>query len=54
MEGENLAFALSAAPPPTPPSPPGVPTVNHWGIVAMITLFAGLLVWRVRGRISAS
>jgi len=33
-----------------PPSPPGVPTVNHWGIVAMITLFAGLLVWTVRRR----
>jgi len=45
MFGENLAFALSAAPPPTLPSPPGVPTVNHWGIVAMITLFTGLLVW---------
>jgi hypothetical protein len=56
MEGENLAFALSAAPtpPPTPPSPPGVPTVNHWGIVAMITLFAGLLVWTVRRRRAAS
>jgi parallel beta-helix repeat protein len=32
------------------PTPPGVPTVNHWGIVAMIALFAGLLVWRVRRR----
>ncbi|MGB6874244.1 MAG: NosD domain-containing protein [Dehalococcoidia bacterium] len=32
------------------PPPPGVPTVNHWGIVAMITLFAGLLVWAVRRR----
>jgi hypothetical protein len=56
MEGENLAFALSAAPtpPPPPPSPAGVPTVNHWGIVAMITLFAGLLVWTVRRRRLAS
>jgi len=34
--------------------PPGVPTVNHWGIVAMITLFAGLLVWAVRRRRLAS
>jgi uncharacterized repeat protein (TIGR01451 family) len=38
---------------PGPTSPPGVPTVNHWGIVAMITLFAGLLVWTVRRRLSA-
>jgi parallel beta-helix repeat protein len=37
----------------TPP-PPGVPTVNHWGIAAMISLFAGLLVWRVRRRRLAS
>jgi hypothetical protein len=28
--------------------PPSVPTVNHWGTVAMITLFAGLLVWTMR------
>jgi parallel beta-helix repeat protein len=34
--------------------PAAVPTVNHWGIVAMITLFAGLLVWRVRRRRLAS
>jgi parallel beta-helix repeat protein len=33
---------------------PAVPTVNHWGIVAMITLFAGLLVWTVRRRRAAS
>jgi parallel beta-helix repeat protein len=33
---------------------PAVPTVNHWGIVAMITLFAGLLVWTVRRRRPAS
>ncbi len=33
-----------------PTSPPGVPTMNHWGIVAMTTLFAGLLVWTVRRR----
>ena len=39
-----------AVPPPVPPSPPGVPTVDHWGIVAMITLFAGLLIWTVRRR----
>jgi len=36
------------------PPPPGVPTVNHWGIVAMITLFAGLLVWTARRRRLAS
>jgi len=33
---------------------PRVPTTNHWGIVAMISLFAGLLVWTVRGRRLAS
>jgi parallel beta-helix repeat protein len=32
------------------PQPTAVPTVNHWGIIAMIILFAGLLVWRVRRR----
>jgi hypothetical protein len=32
------------------PTPPGVPTVNHWGMVAMIVLFAGLLVWSMRKR----
>jgi len=37
-----------------PPSPPGVPTANHWGIVAMIALFAALLVWTVRRRQLAS
>jgi hypothetical protein len=37
-----------------PPPPSAVPTVNHWGIVALITLFAGLLVWRVRRRRLAS
>jgi parallel beta-helix repeat protein len=36
------------------PQPTAVPTVNHWGIAAMITLFAGLLVWRVRRRRLAS
>jgi len=36
------------------PCPPGVPTVNHWGIVAMITVFTGLLVWRMRRRRPAS
>lgn len=30
--------------------PPPVPTVNQWGVVAMISLFAGLLVWTVRKR----
>jgi parallel beta-helix repeat protein len=35
-------------------SPATVPTVNDWGIVAMITLFAGLLVWTVRRRRLAS
>jgi len=34
--------------------PPGVPTVNEWGIVAMISLFAGLLVWTVRRKRLAS
>jgi uncharacterized repeat protein (TIGR01451 family) len=28
--------------------PPNVPAMNKWGIIAMITLFAGLLVWTVR------
>jgi parallel beta-helix repeat protein len=32
------------------PAASGVPAVNHWGIGAMIGLFAGLLVWRVRRR----
>jgi len=34
--------------------PPGVPTVNDWGIVAMVAIFGGLLVWRVRRRRMAS
>jgi parallel beta-helix repeat protein len=38
----------------TPPGPTPVPTVNRWGIVAMITLFAGLLVWTVRRKRLAS
>ena len=33
-----------------PPPPPGVPTMNHWGTVAIIALFAGLLMWTVRRR----
>jgi parallel beta-helix repeat protein len=37
-----------------PPPPAAVPTVNQWGIVAMIAVFAGLLVWRVRRRRLAS
>ncbi|MGB6873472.1 MAG: hypothetical protein WBE46_04945 [Dehalococcoidia bacterium] len=28
--------------------PPMIPAMNNWGIIAMITLFAGLLVWTVR------
>jgi hypothetical protein len=36
------------------PQTTAVPTVNNWGIIAMITLFAGLLVWRVRRRRLAS
>ena len=28
--------------------PPTVPAMNEWGIIAMITVFAGLLVWTVR------
>jgi len=34
----------------TAPAPPMVPTMDKWGIVVMITLFAGLLVWMVRRR----
>ena len=34
--------------------PPMVPTQTHWGIVAMIGLFAGLLAWTVRRRRLAS
>jgi len=50
------AYELQPPPPPPPPptGPPGVPTMNHWGIVAMITLFTGLLVWTVRRRRLAS
>jgi hypothetical protein len=33
-----------------PPPASAVPTVSDWGIVAMIALFAGLLVWSVRRR----
>jgi hypothetical protein len=55
-DGDGTALcdigAYELQPPPTP-GPPGVPTVNHWGILAMITLFAGLLVWRMRRRQSA-
>ena len=32
------------------PSPATVPTMNQWGIVAVIALFAGLLVWIMRRR----
>jgi hypothetical protein len=37
-----------------PPPASAVPTVNNWGIVSMIVLFAGLLVWSVRRRRLAS
>jgi uncharacterized repeat protein (TIGR01451 family) len=40
--------------PPAPSPAPAVPAVDHWGIVAMTTLFAALLVWTVRRRPSAS
>ena len=30
------------------PIPPAVPTVDQWGVIAMIILFAGLLVWTVQ------
>jgi hypothetical protein len=38
----------------TPAVPTMVPTMDKWGIVAMIALFAGLLVWMVRRRLLAS
>ena len=38
----------------TPPSPPGAPAVNQWGIIAMITLLSGLLVWTIRRKRLAS
>ena len=38
----------------SPPPVPRVPAMNHWGIVAMITALAGLLVWTVRRRRLAS
>ena len=44
---------LVVAPAP-PPAPPRIPAVNQWGIVAMIGLFAGLLVWMVWRRRHAS
>ena len=34
--------------------PPNIPTLNQWGIIAMIAVFAGLLVWTVRRRRIAS
>ena len=52
MDDAVAAYSCPAAP--IPPSPPGVPTMNHWGIAAMITLFAGLLAWVVRRRRLAS
>jgi hypothetical protein len=39
-------FTVSGARPTTA----RVPSLSHWGIVAMITLFAALLVWMVRRR----
>jgi parallel beta-helix repeat protein len=44
------AFGTGGFPPPVP----RVPSTTRWGIVAMITLFAGLLTWTVRGRRLAS
>jgi len=35
---------------PGPTQPPAVPTVNQWGIVALIAVFAALLAWAVRRR----
>jgi hypothetical protein len=32
---------------PLSPTPPMVPTISHWGIIAMIAAFIGLLVWIV-------
>jgi len=34
--------------------PPQIPAMNKWGIIAMITVFAGLLVWTVRRKRLAS
>ena len=34
--------------------PPNIPAMNNWGIIAMITLFTGLLVWTVRRKRLAS
>jgi parallel beta-helix repeat protein len=50
----GTAFGAGGSPPAPPSPPPGVPTVNQYGIVAMISLFAGLLVWTVRRRRAAS
>jgi hypothetical protein len=53
----NLADGLleiAASLPPNPPAPPMVPTMDKWGVVVMVALFAGLLVWTVRRRRSAS
>jgi hypothetical protein len=47
-----VVFAGPIAPP--SPAPPMVPAMDKWGIVAMIALFAGLLVWMVRRRRFAS
>jgi hypothetical protein len=34
--------------------PPQIPAMNQWGIIAMIAVFAGLLVWTVRRKRLAS
>jgi predicted outer membrane repeat protein len=59
-DGDGTALcdmgAYELQPPPTPPiqpTPPGVPAMNQWGIAAMVIVFAGLLVWTVRRRLSA-
>ncbi len=31
-----------------PVPPPGIPTLSQWGMIAMATLFAGLMIWIVR------
>ena len=34
--------------------PPNIPTLNQWGIIAMIIVFTGLMVWTVRRKRLAS
>jgi len=51
-DGETEDYLLKVYEP--PPGPRGVPTMNQWGMVALITLFTGLLMWAVRRRRLAS